>query len=236
MRKKRESRSCPVFGATSLSLHFNLHENATSQYNNTPTKHQSTSHNLPSISGRELHQPAGQSGLAPWLETPAGLRQQDPNPAELAGAGYQTTPAVEWIRCSNPTCGKWRALPPYLTSAQVVGPTVQCWSTARNSNDSGDTCVDVNTGMPPDNRNQHQIMQQKQKDQIPVPLVGGKWYCVLNYWDESVASCGAPQETRFLEVREGPRGWLRRIHYQPRNETKHSSHRIESFRFFSLSL
>jgi len=27
-----------------------------------------------------------------------------------------------------------------------------------------------------------------------------KWYCVLNSWDEAVASCGAPQETGYMPV------------------------------------
>jgi hypothetical protein len=27
-----------------------------------------------------------------------------------------------------------------------------------------------------------------------------QFYCVLNYWDESLASCAAPQETRLIEV------------------------------------
>ena len=107
---------------------------------------------------------------------------------------------LQWIRCANPTCGKWRALPPYLTSAQVVGPTVQCWSTARNENDQGDTMVDTNDPTAPDNRSKQEIHQTSRQDQTPIPLVGGKWFCVLNYWDESLASCGAPQETRFLEV------------------------------------
>ncbi|GMH92736.1 hypothetical protein TrVE_jg7953 [Triparma verrucosa] len=29
------------------------------------------------------------------------------------------------------------------------------------------------------------------------------FFCVLNYWDESLASCAAPQETRLMEVFEG---------------------------------
>ncbi len=28
------------------------------------------------------------------------------------------------------------------------------------------------------------------------------FFCVLNYWDESLASCAAPQETRLMEVQE----------------------------------
>jgi len=27
-----------------------------------------------------------------------------------------------------------------------------------------------------------------------------QFFCVLNYWDESLASCAAPQETRLMEV------------------------------------
>jgi len=29
----------------------------------------------------------------------------------------------------------------------------------------------------------------------------GKWYCVLNSWDEAVASCGAPQETGYMPAK-----------------------------------
>jgi len=27
---------------------------------------------------------------------------------------------------------------------------------------------------------------------------GNQWFCVLNSWDEAVASCGAPQETGYM--------------------------------------
>lgn len=49
---------------------------------------------------------------------------------------------VEWVQCCNPSCGKWRSLPPYLKSSAVL-----------------DSC-------------------------------DRKWYCVLNSWDEAIASCG----------------------------------------------
>lgn len=29
-----------------------------------------------------------------------------------------------------------------------------------------------------------------------------KWYCVLNSWDEAVASCGAPQETGYMQKKK----------------------------------
>lgn len=57
---------------------------------------------------------------------------------------------VEWIQCSDPSCGKWRAIPPYMTSSAIL-----------------EGC---------DN----------------------KWFCVLNSWDEAIASCGAPQETGYM--------------------------------------
>merc|ERR1711937_24553 len=54
----------------------------------------------------------------------------------------------EWVRCCNPSCGKWRAI--------------------------------------------LKIMDAKQNviDRTP----DGEWYCVMNTWDEKMASCAAPQE------------------------------------------
>jgi len=57
---------------------------------------------------------------------------------------------IEWIKCSNPNCGKWRALPTYLKSSAVLE---QCKNT---------------------------------------------WFCVLNTWDEGMASCAAHQETGYM--------------------------------------
>lgn len=54
----------------------------------------------------------------------------------------------EWIRCCNPSCGKWRAVLKFMDAKSMV------LDNARN----------------------------------------GEWYCVLNTWDEKVASCAAPQE------------------------------------------
>jgi len=53
----------------------------------------------------------------------------------------------EWVRCCNPSCGKWRALLKFMDSTAVM-------EAAKN----------------------------------------GEWYCVLNTWDEKMASCAAPQE------------------------------------------
>jgi len=57
---------------------------------------------------------------------------------------------IEWIRCSNPNCGKWRPLPLYMKSSAILA-----------------SC-------------------------------NNQWYCVLNSWDEAMASCGAPQETGYM--------------------------------------
>mmetsp|Transcript_928 Transcript_928/g.1327 ORF Transcript_928/g.1327 Transcript_928/m.1327 type:complete len:442 (-) Transcript_928:219-1544(-) len=54
----------------------------------------------------------------------------------------------EWIRCCNPSCGKWRALL---------------------------RCMDA----------KHHVIDR---------TVNGEWYCVMNTWDEKMASCAAPQE------------------------------------------
>lgn len=54
----------------------------------------------------------------------------------------------EWVRCCNPSCGKWRAL------LRIM--------------DAKGNVVDRTTD--------------------------GEWYCVMNNWDEKMASCAAPQE------------------------------------------
>lgn len=54
----------------------------------------------------------------------------------------------EWVRCCNPSCGKWRAIL---------------------------RIMDANT-----------VMDQTNES--------GEWYCVMNTWDEKMASCAAPQE------------------------------------------
>lgn len=54
----------------------------------------------------------------------------------------------EWVRCCNPSCGKWRAL----------------------------------------------LRVMAAKSHVIDQATKGEWYCVMNTWDEKVASCGAPQE------------------------------------------
>lgn len=57
--------------------------------------------------------------------------------------------AYEWVRCCNPSCGKWRAVLRFMDAKTNV---------VDRTNESGE------------------------------------WYCVMNNWDEKVASCAAPQE------------------------------------------
>ena len=59
-----------------------------------------------------------------------------------------STNPYEWVRCCNPSCGKWRAL------LRIM--------------DAKGNVVDRTTD--------------------------GEWYCVMNNWDEKMASCAAPQE------------------------------------------
>lgn len=54
----------------------------------------------------------------------------------------------EWIRCCNPSCGKWRVL----------------------------------------------LKSMDAKSHVMDRATDGEWYCVMNTWDEKVASCAAPQE------------------------------------------
>ena len=52
----------------------------------------------------------------------------------------------EWVRCCNPSCGKWRAVLRFMDAKTVM---------------------------------------DRSKD-------GKEWYCVMNTWDEKMASCAAP--------------------------------------------
>jgi hypothetical protein len=54
----------------------------------------------------------------------------------------------QWVRCCNPSCGKWRSLL---------------------------RCMDA-------------------KSNVLDRTTDGLWYCVMNTWDEKIASCAAPQE------------------------------------------
>jgi hypothetical protein len=54
----------------------------------------------------------------------------------------------EWVRCCNPSCGKWRAVLRIMSA----------------------------------------------KSHVMDRTVNGEWYCVMNTWDEKMASCAAPQE------------------------------------------
>eukprot|EP00428_Durinskia_dybowskii_P069097 CAMPEP_0170405264 /NCGR_PEP_ID=MMETSP0117_2-20130122/27084_1 /TAXON_ID=400756 /ORGANISM="Durinskia baltica, Strain CSIRO CS-38" /LENGTH=254 /DNA_ID=CAMNT_0010662359 /DNA_START=33 /DNA_END=794 /DNA_ORIENTATION=+ len=60
----------------------------------------------------------------------------------------------EWIKCSSPSCGKWRAVPRTIETATIL----KRLNKARHY--GGD----------------------------------GVWYCSMNSWDETTASCAAPQE------------------------------------------
>lgn len=64
---------------------------------------------------------------------------------------------VEWIQCSSPSCGKWRAISRGIESANLIKRL---------------------------NKNKR---------------FGGEfaWYCSMNPWDDSTASCAAPQEPLF---------------------------------------
>lgn len=72
-----------------------------------------------------------------------------------AGKNTRVDPGqkFEWIRCSNPSCGKWRPVPTYMKSSAIL-----------------ESC-------------------------------DSKWFCVLNSWDEAIASCGAPQETGYMPTK-----------------------------------
>lgn len=64
----------------------------------------------------------------------------------------------EWIRCCNPSCGKWRVV--------LNG-------------------LDVNSMLGRLNKGQSAWKQNY------------KWYCTMNSWDETQATCSAPQEPMY---------------------------------------
>ena len=61
--------------------------------------------------------------------------------------------AYEWVRCCNPSCGKWRAVLRFMDAKSSVLDRVASSSSGKK-----------------------------------------EWYCVMNTWDEKIASCAAPQE------------------------------------------
>lgn len=61
---------------------------------------------------------------------------------------------AEWIQCSNPSCGKWRAISKGIESANLIKRL------NKNKRFGGDT----------------------------------NWFCSMNSWDDTTASCAAPQE------------------------------------------
>ena len=73
-------------------------------------------------------------------------KAQERLPTSAATRGRKRPPGeVEWVQCSAPNCGKWRALGRAMEGRSIV--------------------------------ERHR-----------------EWFCVLNTWDEALASCAAPQE------------------------------------------
>lgn len=68
--------------------------------------------------------------------------------------GKKKKTEVEWIRCCNPACGKWRALTRNIDAAVLLSKM---------------------------HKNKHFYESEV-------------WYCSMNSWDETTASCSAPQE------------------------------------------
>eukprot|EP00578_Thalassiosira_sp_NH16_P005397 CAMPEP_0181129746 /NCGR_PEP_ID=MMETSP1071-20121207/29486_1 /TAXON_ID=35127 /ORGANISM="Thalassiosira sp., Strain NH16" /LENGTH=322 /DNA_ID=CAMNT_0023215753 /DNA_START=223 /DNA_END=1191 /DNA_ORIENTATION=- len=91
-----------------------------------------------------------------WVNRLNSMSESDKKLSKTrAGKSTRVDPdqKIEWIQCANPSCGKWRPLPPYMKSSAIL-----------------ESC-------------------------------NNKWYCVLNSWDEAIASCGAPQETGYMPAK-----------------------------------
>lgn len=70
-----------------------------------------------------------------------------------SGKGQRGKVDVDWIQCSNPACGKWRAVSRGLDTKGLLA----------------------------------RMERGKFRDD-------GEWFCSMNNWDETTASCAAPQE------------------------------------------
>ena len=86
-------------------------------------------------------------------------------PPSAVTRGRKRSLDVEWIRCSNPNCGKWRAVGLRGLDTGVM---------LKRLNRSGRWPGGGGSGSGSGKR--------------------AEWYCTMNTWDESRASCVSPQE------------------------------------------
>ena len=83
---------------------------------------------------------------------------------------------VEWIKCSNPACGKWRAV------SRGLGTKVLLERMNRNKFNGGTSSSSMNNNSCGGGGG----------GGTGVAL--GEWFCSMNNWDETTATCAAPQE------------------------------------------
>eukprot|EP01035_Chromulina_nebulosa_P018960 gene18960-24770_t len=86
-----------------------------------------------------------------------GDRAESKLPPAALTRGRKRKLETEWIRCCNPSCGKWRA----------VLRSIDTQTMLRKLNDN----------------------KWDTKNAL--------WFCSMNSWDETTASCAAPQETIY---------------------------------------
>lgn len=79
-------------------------------------------------------------------------------PPSAVTRGRKRRMDVDWIQCSNPVCGKWRAITVHGMDTHVMLRRL--------------------------NRNPRGGWNTKETE----------WFCSMNSWDETTASCAAPQE------------------------------------------
>eukprot|EP01031_Cornospumella_fuschlensis_P037178 gene37178-45124_t len=78
-------------------------------------------------------------------------------------------PEIEWIRCCNPSCGKWRAISRNIDSSLLLSKLHKNRHFGEDEFSGGGSWGGAVGG-------------------------GGVWYCSMNSWDETTASCAAPQD------------------------------------------
>jgi hypothetical protein len=96
---------------------------------------------------------------------------------------------MEWVQCANPGCGKWRSLPRFLPSRTVME---KCNKVRLPKQSLARSDLEWHL---------HSFVGSTSSFlfHLRLLLVHKTWYCVLNYWDDSVASCAAPQECGYVD-------------------------------------
>jgi len=137
----------------------------------------------------------------------------------------------QWIKCCNPSCGKWRVLSRGISLSTILGVPNNSElnnniskgnggnekyrdrnNNNNNNSSNGDDGGGTSSKDPTDKAIDKNLSRNERAGYNPlytnsIPTNHSKslsfrgqsheerqWYCVMNWWDEGVASCNARQE------------------------------------------